>query len=159
MQPKPDAENIVEWNDAYSVGIKTIDDQHKQLIFLTNELYKGCLGGEDEARRYFDATVRKVVDYAKYHFTSEEKLMARVRYPGLEDHKKEHENFVLRLADDIRNFRDGHKFTPILFVRYLKDWVLSHIAVMDKNYAKYILKLKRDGLLDSVINNTKTKSP
>jgi hemerythrin len=142
---------LVAWDEKYSVGIPLIDDQHKELIRLTNELYRGCLDGDDEARTFFMITVRGVLDYVKYHFSAEEKLMENARYPLLEVHKKQHEGFVLQLVKDVKNYHDGRKFVPNAFVRYLRDWILSHIAIMDTQYAKYILDLKKRGQLTNVL--------
>ncbi|MDR1625354.1 MAG: bacteriohemerythrin [Spirochaetia bacterium] len=132
---------LVEWNEKYSVGIDLIDTQHKKLIELTNTLYKGCLTGEAEARRYFQETIQATVDYVKYHFAAEEKLMAHFKYPDLINHKGQHTGFILKILEDVKSFQSGRKFVPNAFVRYLKDWILSHIAVMDQKYADYILNL------------------
>jgi hemerythrin len=142
---------LVEWDEKYSVGIPLIDDQHKELIRLTNELYQGCLGGDEKARTFFIITIRKVLDYVKYHFSAEEKLMKNAKYPLLEEHKKQHESFVLQLVTDVKSYHDGRKFVPNAFVRYLRDWILSHIAMMDTQYAKYILDLKKRGQLTNVL--------
>jgi hemerythrin len=133
---------LVEWNDNYSVGIDLIDGQHRQLIELTNTLYKGCLAGEESARRYFMETIQSTVDYVKYHFSAEEKLMEHFKYPNLLNHKSQHTGFVLKILEDVKSFQSGKKFVPNTFVRYLKDWILSHIAVMDRQYADYILNQK-----------------
>jgi hemerythrin len=50
---------------------------------------------------------------------------------------------VIKVLQDVRDFENGKKFVPNLFVRYLKDWILAHIAVEDKKYAEHILALKR----------------
>jgi hemerythrin len=134
---------LVEWEDRYSVGITQIDDQHKELIRLTNELYRGCLAGNEEAEEFFFKTVRSVLNYTKFHFSAEEKLMERVRYPKYAEHRKEHENFVRETLNEVKCFQNGKKFVPNNFVRYLKDWILSHIAIMDTQYATYILALKK----------------
>jgi hemerythrin len=142
---------LVEWDDRYSVGIALIDDQHKELIRLTNELYQGCLTGNTEAEDFFFKTVRGVVEYTKFHFSAEEKLMENVRYPKCAEHKKQHENFVMQMVNDVKSFQEGKKFVPNNFVRYLKDWILSHIAIMDSLYARYIHDLKKQGTLGDVI--------
>jgi hemerythrin len=142
---------LVEWDDKYSVGITLIDDQHKELIRLTNELYQGCLAGNDEAKKFFFKTVRSAVEYTKFHFAAEEKLLENVRYPQYAGHKKQHEDFVMQMVNDVKSFNEGKKFVPNNFVRYLKDWILSHIALMDTQYAKYILDLKKQGKLGDVI--------
>jgi hemerythrin len=142
---------LVEWDEKYSVGIPLIDNQHKELIRLTNKLYQGCLGGDEKAREFFMITVRGVLDYVKYHFSAEENLLKNAKYPLLEDHKKEHESFVLQLVNDVKSYHDGRKFVPNSFVRYLRDWILSHIAMTDTQYAKYILDLKKQGQLTNVL--------
>jgi hemerythrin len=143
---------LVEWEDRYSVGIELIDDQHKELFNLTNTLYEGCLAGDEAARSYFMETVHGTVDYVKYHFTAEEKMLEKVKYPNFAEHKKEHEGFVKKILEDVESFQGGRKFVPNVFVRYLKDWILTHIAIQDKKYAEYILNLKKQGLLNNRIS-------
>jgi hemerythrin len=141
---------LVEWDDRYCIGIKLIDDQHKELINLTNRLYEACLEGDEAAGLHFMEAVHATVDYVKYHFAAEEKILENVKYPELFLHKKEHEGFVKKLLEDVKSFEGGKKFIPNVFVRYLKDWILTHIAVEDKKYAEYILNLKKQGILKSV---------
>ena len=144
-------DTLVEWDDRYSVGIPLIDDQHKELVRLTNALYKGCLAGEESARSWFMATVKGTVDYVKYHFGVEEQLLQNVDYPELAEHKREHEAFVKHILDEVQSFTAGKKFVPNVFVRYLRDWILSHIVVADKRYAAFILNLKKQGALNAVV--------
>jgi hemerythrin len=136
-------EVFVEWDDRYSVGIPLIDSQHRKLIELTSSLYDACLEGTDAAASNFRSAIHSMVDYVKYHFSAEEKLLESSRYPGLTAHRKEHEGFVIKVLQDVRDFEEGKKFVPNVFVRYLRDWILAHIAVEDKKYADYILGLKK----------------
>jgi hemerythrin len=144
----PDTDILVEWEDRYSIGIPLIDDQHKKLVEMTNDLYRGCLRGGDEAQDYFLKAVHGTVDYVKYHFAAEEKLLETVKYPGMVEHKREHEEFVKKVFEDVKSFQAGKKFVPNIFVRYLKDWILTHIAVQDKKYANFIFNLKKEGRLN-----------
>jgi hemerythrin len=141
---------LVEWENRYSLGIPPIDEQHKKLVEMTNDLYRGCLQGDDAARRYFMDAVHGVVDYVKYHFTAEERILENIKYPDIVEHKREHEGFVKKIFEDVKSFEEGKKFVPNVFVRYLKDWILTHIAVQDKKYAEYIIKLKKRGALHPV---------
>jgi hemerythrin len=138
---------FVEWDDRYSVGIPLIDDQHKELLEMTNDLYEACREGTEAATAHFKIAVRGTVDYVKYHFVAEEKMLANVKYPGFAAHKKEHESFVMKILTDVKDFEDGKKFVPNIFVRYLKDWILTHIAVEDRKYAGFILDLKKQNAL------------
>ncbi|MDR2159612.1 MAG: bacteriohemerythrin [Treponema sp.] len=134
---------FIEWDDRYSIGIPLIDTQHKKLVEMTNNLYECCFGETKTARQCFKETVQGTVDYVKYHFTAEEKILENIKYPDLRVHKKEHESFVKKILEEVRNFEEGKKFVPFIFVRYLRDWILAHIAVEDKKYAEFILALKK----------------
>jgi hemerythrin len=139
---------IVEWDDKYSVGIDLIDGQHKELIENTNKLYQGCLSGTDDERKvFFMQAVKSVVDYVKFHFSAEERMLENVKYPELSAHRKQHEGFVKKLLDDVQSFKEGQKFVPNNFVRFLRDWILSHIAMEDTKYSRYIFDLKKNGKL------------
>jgi hemerythrin len=144
-----DVKNFVEWDDNYSVGIPLVDNQHKGLVDITNKLFKGCLKGDEEARRFFLDTIHEGVDYVKYHFTTEEKIMERIQYPGFAAHKTQHQDFVRELVSKVQSFQMGKRFVPNMMVRYLRDWVLTHIAVSDKEYGNYLVDLKKRGKLYS----------
>jgi hemerythrin len=146
--------NIVEWSNRYSVGIPLIDEQHQKLISITNTLYLGCLKGDEKARAYFMQAIHEAVDYVRYHFSAEEKLMERIDYPDLVNHKKQHDEFVKEILLEVQAFEDGKKFVPNIFVRYLRDWVLTHIAISDKHYADYLMALKKHGTLFKLFMKT-----
>jgi hemerythrin len=138
---------IVEWDDRYLIGIPLVDEQHKELIRLTNRLYESCLQGDQEARESFKAAMRELVDYVKFHFGAEEQILKNINYPDFTGHKKQHEDFVRQVLEEIKNFEGGKKFVPNVFVRFLRDWILTHIAVVDTKYAEYIRALKKKGAL------------
>ncbi|MDR3146383.1 MAG: bacteriohemerythrin, partial [Treponema sp.] len=129
--------------------IQLIDEQHKDLVNFTNDLYESCLAGDKAARKHFHITIHKTVNYIKNHFATEERIMEKIKYPGLMEHKREHESFVKQVFDDVKNYESGKKYVPNVFVRFLKDWILTHVALVDKKYADYILTLKKQSLLQT----------
>ncbi|MDR0525305.1 MAG: bacteriohemerythrin [Spirochaetaceae bacterium] len=143
-------EAFIVWDDRYVIGIPVVDEQHKALLKLTNELYEACRRGDAAAREEFKDTIRRTVDYVKFHFSDEEKILERVKYPKIGEQKHQHECFVRKVLEDVKNFENGKTFVPNQFVRFLRDWILEHIAVADKEYAEYILRLKKEGHLTGV---------
>jgi hemerythrin len=111
------SDHYVEWQEHYSVGIPLIDDQHKELIKLTDNLYKACLEGNAVAGAYFKEVVHSTVDYIKFHFTAEERIMANVNYPDLAVHKKQHESFVKKVIEDAKRFEEGKAVAYIFKVQ------------------------------------------
>jgi hemerythrin len=138
---------FIEWDDRYMTGIQLFDDQHRELITLTEELFISCQAGDDQAKGTFKKTAHSAVEYVKRHFTAEEKMFENINYPLAAEHKKQHEAFVKRLLEDVRKFEEGKEFVPLAFARFLREWILTHIAVHDRQYADFIQNLKRKGLL------------
>ena len=130
-------EDSVFWSDEYSVDFELIDDQHKELVRMTNVLFDGCKAGSTAADVAFMKTIRNAVEYAQTHFFTEEKYMKAAKYPDLEKHKKEHDSFVASVVSSVKNFEEG-KSEPIALARFLKKWLLTHIAESDKQYAPYL---------------------
>ncbi|MDR2503472.1 MAG: bacteriohemerythrin [Deltaproteobacteria bacterium] len=139
---------IVTWQSSYSVGIKLIDEQHMELIKLTNKLFASCMEGK--SKNIFLDTIHEAVDYVGYHFGTEEKVMERINYPDYASHKKEHADFVREVFSKVEEFKAGKILAPLSFVYYLKDWVLHHIAVCDKKMGAYLIAMKRSGALQQV---------
>jgi len=75
-------ENAV-WDDAYSVGFEPIDNQHKELVKMINDLFESCKNGAAAADKAFLQTVVKAADYARKHFSDEDKYMQSSGYPKL----------------------------------------------------------------------------
>jgi len=148
-------ENI-QWSDTYSVGVQLIDDQHKGLIDITNNLFNHVTGNEEEERIYFDEVIHQALDYVKNHFVTEERCMLATKFPGYSEHKHTHDEFTLNVIKSVNEFKTGKSLVLEKFAEFLKEWILSHIAVMDKQYSVYFRKtaaIKRDGRLGAVIAN------
>jgi len=137
-----ETKKFVEWTDKYSVGIPTIDEQHKSLLDMVNELFDECKQGGDKANDAFKKTAKKLVDYVKFHFAEEEELMLKYKFPedSFKVHKNEHEQFVIKVLQVVDDFQSGKKFVPNETVRFLRDWILSHVAICDKGYSKFLIE-------------------
>jgi hemerythrin len=141
------SEKQVTWSPSFSVGIKLIDDQHKGLLDLVNDMFSHAIGDEKAERAYFKEVIHHAVEYIKVHFATEEKIMIATKFPGYAGHKKTHDDFVLAVVQNIKDFEAGKRLTLTKFSHFLKDWTLTHIAVMDKQYFEYFKKIatRKDG--------------
>ena len=131
----------VSWSNSYSMGVKLIDDQHKGLIDFVNDLFNNASGNEKRERAYFTEVIQQAVQYIKEHFQAEERLMIGTKFPGYADHKKVHDEFTLTVVKSVKDFEAGKRLVLEKFAYFLKDWILTHIAVMDRQYADYFKKI------------------
>jgi hemerythrin len=141
---------LVHWGPTYVSHVNIVDKQHQELFNLTNTLFHHCIGDPEAEKIFFKNTIHKAIDYVKIHFATEEKMMLATKYKGYSEHKREHDSFVLTVVDAVRTFNETGKLNLIQFTRFLKDWILTHIAVCDKKYFDYfqlIATRKKDGKL------------
>jgi len=142
-----DEKTIVVWDKKYATGIECIDMQHKELVELCNKLHQATLGDKNTLEGVFTEAMHKMVDYVKFHFNSELILLQRINYPQFNEHKKEHEELIVKIIEAAKDYSEGKKFVAYKFVRILRDWVFGHIAFYDKQYASYVREQLRKGLL------------
>jgi hemerythrin len=104
-------------------------------------MFHHATGDDKQEHEYFNRVIQQAVKYIKIHFATEEKIMSAIKYPGFTEHKRYHDMFVLKVIENIQNYETEKHYTLYSFTKFLKDWVLSHIAVMDKEYFLYIKQI------------------
>ncbi len=126
---------LFEWNDSFSVNVATFNGHHKNLIKMINDLHDAMLKREGAAA--MGGVLARLVEYTKYHFTEEEKLMKDLNYPGYAAHRAEHEKFVAKAVDLRDKHKKGEVDLTIETMNFLKDWLKLHIQGTDKKYTGF----------------------
>lgn len=127
---------MFEWKDEYSVNIKEIDDQHKQLVAMVNELHEAMM--QQRAKDALGGLLNKLVSYCANHFAVEERLMETHGYPDFASHKAKHEKMTAKVAALQSDFKSGKVNLTIEVSQFLKDWLDKHILGTDKKYAAHL---------------------
>lgn len=128
----------IEWNESLSVKIAELDDQHRELMRLYNNLHESLIHDPPEkTSKTKIATLDALMEFVLHHFAAEEKYLASINFPDLDGHKRLHREFsdkVLQLQQDIATNK------PVLatsLIKFLRNWILDHIASIDKKYAEF----------------------
>lgn len=129
---------FIKWSDSdYSTGIKTIDDQHKQLLSLINEIYQSFL--DYKHLEVTSSVLERLEDYANFHFAFEEKIFRQLSYPEMESHMESHRAFFERIQEFKKQMASGNDVT-FGITNYLRDWLRTHIQKEDRAYAPLFQK-------------------
>lgn len=123
------------WEKKYSVGISVIDEQHKKLFKLINDLEENELGFDIVV---YNKVLEALVAYTKYHFTTEEVFFNKVEYSGAKDHIDAHKRFVsvVEKASSIYNSEEQSSRQEL--IEFLKKWIMQHVDVVDREYTGII---------------------
>ncbi len=131
---------MIEWTSDLSVGIPQLDDDHKKLIDLLNQIFVASYAGVGD--QLVMKVVKELIDYTHYHFQREEDLLVKNHYPACSTHKEEHQKLIAELMSIKENIptdlSDGLSTELTLFLRH---WLIDHIKTHDLKYAEFIKEL------------------
>ncbi len=130
--------SMIAWSDDYSVGIQEIDEQHKVLVGIINELYDALATKQhrDKVAHVLD----ELVEYTIVHFAVEETLMRIFHYEGYESHKAIHDSITGKVKAFQAQFNNGEAHVDMDLLIFLKDWLTEHIQKVDQQYTEHFLK-------------------
>lgn len=126
----------IEWDESFSVGVKAMDDQHKKLIDLINQLHDAMKAGQGSKEA--PVILKSLVDYTHYHFEAEEKMLEKGVYPGLLNQQKMHKVFVEQIEQYQADLATKSLTMGVKLSEFLKSWLMTHISVEDKKYGKFM---------------------
>jgi hemerythrin len=129
-----DDEVFFKWSPDYSVNIKTIDNQHQELINILNRLFTAV--SLREGSKVIASILSALTSYTRTHFALEERLMQQAAYGDIEAHMLEHKMLIEQLEQLCKRHEQEEK--PIYFeiLRFLKHWLKEHIKGVDTKYSE-----------------------
>lgn len=133
-----------EFDDSLLTGDGMIDEQHRELIGRIHNLQITC-DNEKPAKREAIQLLDYLADYIVFHFAEEEKLQEEIGYPGIEEHKKKHQELKQSVEELHQMLEEQEGPTDDFVVQLNKkvtQWLYSHIQGFDRSVAEY--KFMRD---------------
>jgi hemerythrin len=125
-----------QWKERYAVGIREIDEQHKELVSLLNELYEAMHAGK--GREALGRILTGLMGYTRRHFATEERLMQAHHYPDYPRHKEKHEKMAAKVQALREEYETRQISSPVQISNFLKNWLIKHIQGTDKAFGDYL---------------------
>lgn len=129
---------FMPWTADLSIGIDTIDEQHKRLVSWINRLHHAENTGE--VRDQITALLDGLMDCTRTHFAQEEEMMAKASYPALSEHRAAHAIFVKKISEARSGLGNGQLAVGSETLGFLKSWLARHIQDADRKYAPQVKK-------------------
>ena len=124
---------LIDWEDIYSVNVGEIDEEHKKLVGMINDLHQAMK--DKKTKEVLDDIISGLIEYSGSHFAHEEKYFEEFNYLDATIHRKEHRDFVVKVKKFKQDFDDGIVLLSLDIMNFLKDWLLKHIQGSDKKYS------------------------
>ena len=134
---------MIQWNEGLSVGVKALDDDHKKLLTIINQLSFTIDNStkSEENRTEFEAIFSELEKYITQHFTREETFLKKCKYIHLSEHQLEHQNFAHKIPKLKEQFFSTDNYLDAKEISYfLTDWLVNHIINEDMKFIPYLEK-------------------
>lgn len=125
---------MIQWEEKYSVGVSSIDNQHMELFSILNNLLDAMKQGK--AAHVVTSIILNLERYAVNHFHKEEYFFHRFNYADKAKHIDEHQIFTQKIAQLKSDLKSGKITVTFELFNFLKDWTSHHILEVDKKYSE-----------------------
>lgn len=127
----------MQWNETLSVGVKTLDDDHKKLVDMINELVDGITS--NRRQEALSQVLDNLIHYTRFHFRREEEYLTRTGYSATDHHIKKHRELIRQVTDLQARFKSGGpSLLSLEVMKFLTEWLTHHIMVEDKSYRAHL---------------------
>lgn len=120
------------WDEKYSVKVKLIDDQHKQMFNTINLLID--VVSDSPKKEQLDTIITGLVEYKKLHFATEERYFDEFHYADSEVHKLKHKQFGDHLDVLVKESNGDSVALAFSLIDFLEDWLIAHLMNDDQKY-------------------------
>lgn len=128
---------FIAWDRNMSVGIHDLDEDHRKVFELINELHEAIMAGHK--REILEAVLDRLMEYTMTHLEREEEMLKQTGYADLIEHQEQHRRMVRRVQDVRGRFDDGSVAQLSLELRsFLQNWWILHIQGVDKKYGPFL---------------------
>ena len=136
-------DNII-WDSAWDIGNALIDSQHQHWVEIFNRLHRAVLSDDSvDLDELQESTLKEILEYTDFHFSSEEGLMAEAAYPEAHRHWRLHKEFTNLVYEKNRDLENGDIVLNSGLLSLMKNWLLLHIQVEDQKFGQYLKTLDR----------------
>ena len=131
-----EASELLTWSDDFLVGNPIIDNDHKQLFKLVNQLNGAMISGQGS--KVISGVLASLIDYTASHFKREEDMMVKHNYPDYEEHKRVHQDLVSKVQGLQARLDAGENVLSQEIMLFLRTWLTGHILESDSRLAHYL---------------------
>jgi len=133
------------WQETFATGVRAIDDDHKMLFSIVNNLITAVNADQPVDPRQIESLLEALVTYVDSHFAREEKFLEQFGYPKLDAHRDAHDGLRQQMdaiCNDYQNSPDSMDLEKVC--TFLMSWLGEHILKSDMDYVPY-LKGEKNG--------------
>jgi hemerythrin-like metal-binding protein len=131
----PLARVSIEWRPEWESGNRIVDDEHRTLVDLSNNLLDVSMSGRTKPETL--EAVDALIEHVAGHFKDEEKILALAAYPDVDAHANLHTGLVQAALDLRTRVDEGTIDSATLFDFLVDKVVIGHMINEDTKFFEY----------------------
>lgn len=131
------SKTLLDWSDTFNTGITQIDEQHRTLVRLLNQLHQSIQ--ERKSKEVSGQILRELTEYTVKHFGLEEQLMQASQYAGFAEHRRLHAELIAQIQGMRQKYDAGQTSISFELLHFLRLWLTKHIGESDKRFGAYFV--------------------
>ncbi|MFZ0479314.1 MAG: bacteriohemerythrin [Terriglobales bacterium] len=128
--------SAIQWTEDYSVQVARFDHEHQMLFKMVNDLHEASKAGH--GTDIVEEILGRLIAYTAKHFAGEEEMMEKNGFPGLAEHRREHQALVTQALQFQKDLGKGKLLVAVSVMTFLKHWLTNHIHKTDKKYGPFL---------------------
>jgi len=133
---------IFEWDESHAVYVPAVDEEHRQLFRLCDELQRAMMAGAPSSD--VQSIVDHLVIHTAQHFSHEEREMRAAGYPHYAWHHRQHHTARFRIKVLERRIRRGDRDAALELLDFLSGWLNDHVRLADRMLGAYLRNRQRE---------------
>lgn len=125
-----------EWGNDLIIDQGPIDEDHKYLVALVNELHTATSQGLGSD--VVGEILERLVTHTREHIQREERIMDAVKFPQLSGHQLGHNDFMDNLVALQQKYAQGSLTVASQLSTLLRDWLSIHIRRSDRELMLFL---------------------
>jgi len=135
MESLPVATVRLEWRSEWESGNKLVDDQHRELLHLSDRLLDVSLSGT--GRESVMPALNALLAHVTHHFKDEEQLQRDVGYPEYAEHAQIHQALTEKAALLKQQYLDEVIKATAFFSFLVDEVIMGHLLTEDIKFFPY----------------------
>ena len=135
----------IEWHETYKLGFPEIDNDHRHLFNIANDIIKSFNNRSYEECKWLSI---RFVETLEQHFSREEKFLKEIGYTKLKLHATYHRRLPARAKEFVRQCKNekDEEILKAFFVRLLPS-LLADVRGGDLDFRTHLLEKGLDKAL------------
>ncbi|MBR9972322.1 bacteriohemerythrin [Magnetospirillum sulfuroxidans] len=120
---------LLTWSGELSVGVSALDDDHRHLVDLINEMSAAI--DNRRGAQVVGSVLGRLGQHVADHFAREESLLHASHYPEADDHAQQHAATITRLRELQALAAEDDTKAAHAVLDFLKAWFINHVVGND----------------------------